>query len=84
MPCQQYGAPVPYNLAPRINEVAARERQTLLQDTDSGRLRTATIIETSFADLGLDSAPAFPPWAQAPYLTCGHRPYQGPGSSYRG
>jgi hypothetical protein len=61
MPRQQYGMPVPYNPAPRVNEAVAQEQQTLLQDTDSGWLCPATIIETSFADLGLDSAPAFPP-----------------------
>jgi hypothetical protein len=47
----------------------------LLQDTDSGWLCMATIIEMSFADLGLDSVPAFPPWAQAPSHGCW--PYQG-------
>jgi hypothetical protein len=65
--CQGYGAPAPYTPNQRVNEAEAREWQLFLRDTDSGRLRAATVIKTSFADLGLDSVPSAPPWMQAPF-----------------
>jgi hypothetical protein len=72
---QGYSAPAPYAPNQRVNEVEAREQQLFLRDTDSGRLRAATVIETSFADLGLDSVPSAPPWMQAPFPSRGREPF---------
>jgi hypothetical protein len=84
VPHQGYGAPAPYAPNQRVNEAEAREQQLFLRDTDSGRLRAATVIETSFADLGLDSVPSTPPWTQAPFPSRGREPFRGSHGSYRG
>jgi hypothetical protein len=82
--CQGYGAPAPYAPNQRVNEAEAREQQLFLRDTDSGRLHAATVIETSFADWGLDSVPSAPPWTQALFPSRGREPFRGSRGSYRG
>jgi hypothetical protein len=84
VPCQGYGAPAPYAPNQRVNEAEARERQLFLRDTNLGQLHAATVIETLFADLGLDSVPSAPPWTQAPFPSRGREPFRGSHGSYRG